>query len=127
MYATPVIGMVGRLPDGARAGRLGFLGAGEALALVGPFAPSQPASELAKLRGQALPDGLPPVDLPAAVAALAAARGALPPGGPRGAHDTAAGGAAGAPAGSAVARRAGATPRLCRGWWAGRSGPVRCY
>src|SRR6185312_12385752 len=74
IYPTPVIGMVGRLPDGGRAGRLGFLGAGDALALVGPFSPSQAASELAKLRGQQLPDGLPEIDLEGAVASFAAVR-----------------------------------------------------
>ena len=55
IYPTPVIGMVGRLPDGGRAGRLGFARAGDAIALVGPFAPSLAASELAKLRGQRAP------------------------------------------------------------------------
>ena len=58
IYPTPVIGMVGRLPDARRAGRLGFAREGDAIALVGPFAPSLAASELAKLRGEALPDGL---------------------------------------------------------------------
>ncbi|MEA2335048.1 MAG: phosphoribosylformylglycinamidine synthase subunit PurL, partial [Solirubrobacteraceae bacterium] len=58
IYPTPVIGMVGRLPDARLAGRLGFRHAGEEIALVGPFAPSLGASELAKLRGEALPDGL---------------------------------------------------------------------
>ena len=40
IYPTPVIGMVGRLPDARRAGRLGFARAGDPIALVGPFAPS---------------------------------------------------------------------------------------
>src|SRR6185437_9253369 len=65
IYPTPVIGMVGLLPDARRAGRLGFARAGEEIALVGPFAPSLVASELAKLRGEALPDGLPETDLEA--------------------------------------------------------------
>ena len=55
--------MVGRLPDARRAGRLGFAEEGDAIALVGPFAPSLAASELAKLRGEPLPDGLPEFDL----------------------------------------------------------------
>ena len=59
IYPTPVIGMVGRLPDALRAGRLGFQRAGEEIALVGPFDPSLAASELEKLRGEPLPDGLP--------------------------------------------------------------------
>ncbi len=123
IYPTPVIGMVGRLPDGARAGRLGFLGAGEALALVGPFAPSQPASELAKLRGQALPDGLPPVDLPAAVAALAAVRDAVRSGVLSSAHDIAEGGVAVALAECAIAGRLGATVSLGDGWWEALGAP----
>jgi phosphoribosylformylglycinamidine synthase subunit PurL len=123
IYPTPVIGMVGRLPDGGRAGRLGFLGAGEALALVGPFAPSQPASELAKLRGQALPDGLPPVDLPAAVAALAAVRDAVRSGVLSSAHDIAEGGVAVALAECAIAGRLGATVSLGDGWWEALGAP----
>ena len=39
IYPTPVIGMVGLLPDARRAGRLGFARAGDEIALVGPFAP----------------------------------------------------------------------------------------
>ena len=68
IYPTPVIGMVGRLPDARRAGRLGFARAGDAIALVGPSPPRWPPSELAKLRGEPLPDGL---------------RGDRPRGGPR--------------------------------------------
>jgi phosphoribosylformylglycinamidine synthase len=115
--------MVGRLPDGRRAGRLGFVGAGDALALVGPFAPAQPASELAKLRGQALPDGLPPVDLPAAVAALAAVREGVRSGALSSAHDIAEGGIAVALAECALAGRLGATVRLGDGWWEALGAP----
>ena len=61
--------MVGRLPDAARAGRLGFAQEGDAIAIAGRFAPSLAASELAKLRGEPLPDGLAEVDM-AVVAAL---------------------------------------------------------
>ena len=39
IYPTPVVGMVGELPDAARAGRLGFAREGDAIAFVGPFAP----------------------------------------------------------------------------------------
>jgi phosphoribosylformylglycinamidine synthase II len=94
IYPTPVIGMVGRLPDARRAGRLGFSGEGDAIALVGPFAPSLEASELAKLYGRALPDGLPPIDLDAVVAALAAVREAVRDGVVVSAHDIAEGGLA---------------------------------
>ncbi len=117
IYPTPVIGMVGRMPDGHRAGRLGFLGPGDAIAIVGPFAPAQPASELAKLRGQALPDGLPAVDLDAAVAALAAVREAVRAGALSSAHDIAEGGLAVALAECAIAGRVGAEVRLGDGWW----------
>src|SRR3984893_18782972 len=42
IYPTPVIGMVGHLPDARRAGRLGFVAEGDTIALVGPFAPALP-------------------------------------------------------------------------------------
>ena len=126
IYPTPVIGMVGRLPDGRRAGRLGFLGSGDALALVGPFSPAHPASELAKLRGQSLPDGLPPVDLDAAVAALAAVREGVRSGALSSAHDVAEGGLAVALAESAIAGGLGAEVSLGEGWWEalGPAGPA---
>jgi phosphoribosylformylglycinamidine synthase subunit PurL len=117
IYPTPVIGMVGRLPDGSRAGRLGFLSAGDAIALVGPFAPSQAGSELAKLRGQALPDGLPPVELGAAVEAIAAVREAVRSGALSSAHDIAEGGVATALAECAIAGRIGAEVALGDGYW----------
>jgi phosphoribosylformylglycinamidine (FGAM) synthase-like enzyme len=94
IYPTPVVGMVGRLPDAARAGRIGFARAGDAIALVGPFAPALAASELAKLRGEPLPDGLPPIDLGAVRAAQFAIRGAVRLGGLASAHDIAEGGLA---------------------------------
>src|SRR5205807_3311654 len=40
IYPTPVIGMVGKLPDASKAGRLGFLQEGDAIAIVGDFEPS---------------------------------------------------------------------------------------
>ncbi len=56
IYPTPVIGMVGRLPDARRAGRLGFARAGDTIALVGPFAPSlRRRASSSKLRGHAAP------------------------------------------------------------------------
>ncbi|HEY1833672.1 MAG TPA: phosphoribosylformylglycinamidine synthase subunit PurL [Solirubrobacteraceae bacterium] len=94
IYPTPVIGMVGLLPDARRAGRLGFLAEGDAIALVGPFSPSLDASELAKLRGCALPDGLPEIDLGAVVAALSEVRTAVRGGSLTSAHDIAEGGLA---------------------------------
>jgi len=94
IYPTPVVGMVGRLPDVRRAGRLGFVRAGDAVALVGPFAPSLVASELAKLRGEALPDGLPELALDAVIAAQAAVRDAVRAGACASVHDIAEGGLA---------------------------------
>ena len=117
IYPTPVIGMVGRLPDGGRAGRLGFVNAGDTLALVGPFAPSQVASELAKLRGQQLPDGLPEIYLEAAAEAFAAVRDAVRSGTLSSAHDVAEGGVAIALAESAMAGRLGAEVALGEGHW----------
>src|SRR4051794_1184218 len=92
IYPTPVIGMVGRLPDARRAGRLGFARAGDAVALVGPFAPSLAAGELAKLRGDALPDELPPIDVRAVRAAIEAVRDAVRDGSLTSCHDIAEGG-----------------------------------
>jgi phosphoribosylformylglycinamidine synthase subunit PurL len=117
IYPTPVIGMVGRLPDGGRAGRLGFISPGDAIALVGPFAPSQPASELAKLRGQQLPDGLAEIDLDGAVQAFAAVRDAVRSGALSSAHDIAEGGVAVALAESAIAGRVGARLALGESHW----------
>ncbi len=53
IFPTPVVGIVGRLPNVRRAGRLGFVAEGDLIALAGPFAPSLNGSELAKLRGLA--------------------------------------------------------------------------
>jgi phosphoribosylformylglycinamidine synthase subunit PurL len=117
IYPTPVIGMVGRLPDGRRAGRLGFLSPGDAVALVGPFSPSQAASELAKLRGHQLPDGLPEIELAAAVEALAAVRDAVRSGVLSSAHDVAEGGVAVALAECAMAGGIGAEITLGEGHW----------
>jgi phosphoribosylformylglycinamidine synthase subunit PurL len=94
IYPTPVIGMVGRLPDARRAGQLGFARAGDAIALVGPFVPSLAASELAKLYGEALPDGLAQIDIAAVAAAQAAVRDAVRAGVLTSAHDIAEGGLA---------------------------------
>ncbi len=92
IYPTPVVGMVGRMPDAERAGRLGFAQAGDAIAFVGPFEPSLPGSELAKLRGDALPDGLPELDPVALRATLEAVRDSVRSGEIRSAHDVAEGG-----------------------------------
>jgi phosphoribosylformylglycinamidine synthase II len=117
IYPTPVIGMVGRLPDAERAGRIGFVSEGERIALVGPFVPSLAASELAKLRGLPLPDGLPEVDLQAVAQTLAAVRGAVRAGVVSSAHDVAEGGLAVALAECCMAGGTGARVELGRGGW----------
>ena len=94
IYPTPVIGMVGHLPDAGRAGRLGFANEGDEIALAGPFAPSLAAGELEKLRGEPLPDGLPAFDLDAVRAAQLAVRDAVRQGALSSAHDIAEGGLA---------------------------------
>ncbi|HEY5193882.1 MAG TPA: phosphoribosylformylglycinamidine synthase subunit PurL [Solirubrobacteraceae bacterium] len=94
IYPTPVIGMVGELPDVRRAGRLGFAREGDAVAIVGPFEPSLAASELAKLRGWELPDGLSSIDIVAVSGAQAAIRAAVRSGSLSSAHDIAEGGLA---------------------------------
>jgi phosphoribosylformylglycinamidine synthase subunit PurL len=94
IYPTPVIGMVGLLPDARKAGRLGFARAGEQIALVGPFKPSLGASELAKLRGEPLPDGLAELDIEEVRATQAAVREAVRAGAVSSAHDIAEGGVA---------------------------------
>ena len=93
IYPTPVVGMVGELPDAARAGRLGFVREGDAVALAGwDRAPSLDASELARLRGLPLPDGLPQVDLDVVLRTQAAVREAVRSGALSSAHDIAEGG-----------------------------------
>jgi phosphoribosylformylglycinamidine synthase len=108
IYPTPVVGMVGRLPEAARAGRLGFAHAGDAIAFAGPLQPSLPGSELAKLRGEPLPDGLPELDVAALRHALETVRDAVRRGELHSAHDVAEGGVAVALAECCVAGGLGA-------------------
>jgi phosphoribosylformylglycinamidine synthase len=117
IYPTPVIGMVGRLPDARRAGRLGFADAGDHIALVGPFAPSLPAGELAKLLGQPLPDGLPGIDIARVAAAHAAVRDGMRAGLLASAHDIAEGGLAVALAECCLAGAIGAQVELGEDLW----------
>jgi phosphoribosylformylglycinamidine (FGAM) synthase-like enzyme len=112
IYPTPVIGMVGELPDARRVGRLGFAREGDAVAIVGPFEPSLEASELAKLWGWELPDGLPPIDVQAVAAAQASVRDAVRTGAVSSAHDIAEGGLAVALAECCLAGELGARVRF---------------
>ncbi|HEY7255243.1 MAG TPA: phosphoribosylformylglycinamidine synthase subunit PurL [Solirubrobacterales bacterium] len=102
IYPTPVIGMVGELPDPGAAAGSGFAAAGEAIALVGPFAPSLRGSELAKLRGE-LDIGLPDPDIEAVAAACSAVREAVRADRVSSAHDVSDGGLACALAECAIA------------------------
>ena len=108
IYPTPVVGLVGGMPDAARAGGLAFAAEGDAVGLVGPFAPALPGSELAKLRGEALPDGLPEADISAVRSAHDAVREAVRAGTLSSAHDIAEGGLAVALAECALAGGVGA-------------------
>ncbi len=112
IYPTPVVGMVGRIPDARDAGRLGFARAGDEIALLGPFTPSHPASELAKLRGEPLPEELPEIDIPAVAAAHTAVRDAVRAGEISSAHDIAEGGLAVALAECCLAGGLGASVEL---------------
>ncbi|HEX5376455.1 MAG TPA: AIR synthase related protein, partial [Solirubrobacterales bacterium] len=102
IYPTPVVGMVGELPDPAKACGTGFTREGDAIALLGPFEPSLSGSELAKLRGE-LEMGLPQPDVGAVAAACAAVRDAVRAGKLSSAHDVSDGGLACALAESAIA------------------------
>jgi phosphoribosylformylglycinamidine synthase subunit PurL len=116
IYPTPVVGLVGELPDPARAGRLGFLREGDAIALAGwDRSPSLGAAELAKLRGEPLPDALPAVDVARARSALEAVRDAVRAGALSSAHDIAEGGFAVAVAECCMAGGVGATLDLDAG------------
>jgi len=107
IYPSPIVGMVGELPEASRAGRLDFHRAGDAIALVGAFRPSLAGSELAKLRGAPLAP-IPAPDPATIRAAHAAVRDAVRHGRVRSAHDVAEGGLAVALAESALAGGLGA-------------------
>ena len=105
IYPTPVVGMVGELPDAGRVRGLA-LREGDSIALAGPFCPSLAGSELAKLRGELGP-GLPDADIAAAQAAMESVRH-LARTGEVAAHDVSDGGLACAIAEMAIAGGVGA-------------------
>ena len=94
IYPTPVVGLVGELPDVSRAGRLGFAAEGDRIALVGDFAPDIRGSELARLGGTELPRALAEIDIAAVAATQRAIRDAVRSGALASAHDIAEGGLA---------------------------------
>ena len=109
---TPVVALVGRLPDASRAGGIGFARTGDAIGLVGPFAPSLNGSEVAKLRGHAPAGRLPVMDEQAVRDAHAAVRDAVRSGALSSAHDISEGGLAVALAESCIAGKVGAEVRF---------------
>jgi phosphoribosylformylglycinamidine synthase len=115
IFPTPVVGIVGRLPDAARAGRLAFGQEGDAIALVGPFDPTLAGSELAKLQGRAAAGTLPPIDPEAVAQAHREVREGVRSGALRSAHDIAEGGIAVALAECCIAGSIGATVTLPNG------------
>ena len=101
IYPTPVVGMVGELPDPAQVAGSSFVRAGDAIALLGPFEPTLAGSELAKQRGE-LDVGLPEPDVEAVAAACATVRDAVRTGRLSSAHDVGDGGLGCALAESAI-------------------------
>jgi phosphoribosylformylglycinamidine synthase II len=101
IYPTPVVAMVGELPDPARVAGSAFARAGDAIALLGPFEPNLAGSELAKQRG-VLDAGLPRPDVTAVAAACAIVRQAVRASRVASAHDVSDGGFACALAESAI-------------------------
>ncbi len=110
IYPTPVVGMVGAVPDVAAAPGSGFAAEGDLIALVRPagFVSSEAGSELSKLRGEQLPLGLPAIDVDAVRAVLDAVRAAARTGKLTCIHDVAEGGLAVALAECCVAGGVGA-------------------
>ncbi len=94
IFPTPVVGIVGKLPDVNRAGRLGFAAEGDLIAIAGPFAPSLNGSEVAKLRGAAPTGPLPLGDKRAVRDAREKVRDGVRAGALHNAHDIAEGGLA---------------------------------
>jgi phosphoribosylformylglycinamidine synthase II len=109
IYPTPVIGMVGELPDASKTAPLGFAKEGDAIAIVGAVSPQLEVSELAKLRGQAIPDGLPEWDIAKIRGTIEAVRDAVRAGELSSATDVGEGGLFTALAESAIAGGIGAT------------------
>jgi phosphoribosylformylglycinamidine synthase II len=90
IYPTPVVGMVGELPSPEGLPGTGLRG-GDAIAFVGPFAPSLAGSELAKMRGQ-LGLGLGSFEVGAVKAAIVEVREVVRAGRVHTAHDVSDGG-----------------------------------
>jgi phosphoribosylformylglycinamidine synthase II len=109
---TPVIGLVGGVPDVARAGRPGFERAGDAIAIAGSFHPAPAGSERSKLAGEPPAGRLPAKDVGAIREAHARVREGIRSGALRSAHDIAEGGIAVALAECCLAGGIGASVSL---------------
>jgi phosphoribosylformylglycinamidine synthase II len=112
IYPTPIVGMVGKLPEPAAVPRTGFAEEGHAIALIGMFEPALEGSELEKLRGR-LGRSLPPLDLAAHADALVRVRAAVRSGALPTAHDISEGGIACALAECCIKGGLGAVVSLC--------------
>jgi phosphoribosylformylglycinamidine synthase len=102
IYPTPVVAMVGELPDPEQVAGSGFAREGDAIGLLGPFEPNLAGSELAKQRGE-LKMGLPRPDIEAVARACEIVRDAIRAGKLSSVHDVSDGGLACALAESAIA------------------------
>jgi phosphoribosylformylglycinamidine synthase subunit PurL len=114
IFPTPIVGMVGKLPDAGRAGRPGFAREGDAIALLGPFEPSAVGSELSKLRGRSPVGELPAADAGRIRVVHQAVRSRVRSGSFRSAHDIAEGGVTTALAECCIAGGVGASVVLPR-------------
>ncbi len=112
IFPTPVVGMVGRLPDASRAGCLGFTREGDAIALIGDLEPSLAGSELSKLRGEPPTGPLPEANVARVRDAHAQVRELVRSGAITTAHDIAEGGVAVALAECCLAGGLGASVSL---------------
>lgn len=110
IYPTPVIGMVGELPDPERCGGEAWQ-EGDAIALLGPFNPSLAGSELQKLRAETGP-GLPDFQIEPIAAAQGVVREAIRAGAVRCAADISEGGVAATLAELAIRSDNGCDARL---------------
>lgn len=124
IYPTPVVGMVGAVPDTALAPGCAFAAEGDAVALVAARGAQVSArgSELAKLAGEELPLGLNPIDVGAVREVIELVRDAARSGALASAHDVAEGGLAVALAECALAGGIGASVE-----WDGDRDPVQLF
>jgi phosphoribosylformylglycinamidine synthase len=106
IYPTPVVALVGELPDPAQVAGSAFVKEGDAIGLIGPFEPNLAGSELAKQRGE-LEMGLPKPKVADVAAACKIVRRAVRAGRLSSVHDVSDGGLAVAIAECAIAGNVG--------------------